>query len=98
MVRRTGKLLVETAETAFAFSERVDCLLQAIFVKVGPMGIGDINLRVTQLPEHEVAEPEFSTGSDKQIGVRDIWSIKIFCKLFLRGLNHLAPFLQLNFN
>ena len=42
---------------------------QGIGIEVGPEHIGDVDFRVGQLPQQEVADPVFAAGADQQIGI-----------------------------
>ena len=60
-----------------------DRLVEIALTEVGPKEIHEAELRVGQLPEQEVADPLFATGTDEQVGIRYIPCYKIVAHGFL---------------
>src|SRR5262245_87542 len=67
---RLAQLFAGAAETAFALLEGSDGRVQRGSVEVGPQQIGEIQLRVSQLPQQEIADALLAAGADEQIGLR----------------------------
>jgi hypothetical protein len=59
----------QAAEAAFAALVLADCFQQVLAAEVGPVALGYVYLRVSDLPEQEIAYAHFSAGADDQVRV-----------------------------
>src|SRR5262245_29870808 len=65
---RAGRqLLAGPPEAALALLVRDDRPVETGGVKIGPQGVGEVELGIGQLPQHEVADALLAAGPDEQI-------------------------------
>jgi len=62
---------------------RVDRLSELFFLEVWPVHLGDIHLRVAELPEEEVRESHLTGSTNEQIWVWDIRSVEVIGEEFV---------------
>jgi hypothetical protein len=60
------------AVPAFASLEVCQRLQQMVAVKIRPKRLGDVDFRVSQLPEQKVGEPHLAAGANHKVRVRQI--------------------------
>src|SRR5690606_12170763 len=65
-----AQLFAGAAKAALALAEGLDGDIQRGGVELGPQQVGEIKLRVGQLPEQEVADALLAAGADEEIGLR----------------------------
>ena len=68
-VRRGLVVLPHPAKPALSGGEGGDGKVEGLLVEVGPEGLSEVELRVGELPEQEVADPLFSAGAYQEIGL-----------------------------
>ena len=73
-----AKLFADHAETPFAVLVVPDRLVEMFAPERGPESRGDVHLGIGQLPEQEVADPEFPAAADQEVGVGDAPGRKSF--------------------
>ena len=64
----------------------IDCLFQLFLRKIRPGGIGEIKLRIGQLPHQEVGETLLSAGADQKIRIRNSCRIQRIRNGLLRDI------------
>src|SRR5947199_2488453 len=67
VLRRVG--LLDAAVAALALLEVEDRLEKVAAAEVRPQGAGDPDLRIGDLPEQEVRDPQLARGADEQVGI-----------------------------
>ena len=65
-----GDLFAGFSVASFSLLEAFDGFHQVFFVEVRPEGVAEVEFGVGTLPEEVVAQSDFSSGSDEQVGVR----------------------------
>src|SRR4051812_38575407 len=60
-----------TAKAALSRFEDAQCLTKLLFPELGPHRLGEVELRVRALPEHEVAQSLLTACPDEQIDIPD---------------------------
>ena len=63
-------LFVCFSESSLSVLVADDSFVEFFFCEVRPIDVGEVEFGVSYLPEQEVADSEFSAGSDEQVGVR----------------------------
>src|SRR5690349_6838586 len=60
----------QSSKAPVALAKGNDCLAQLLFIKIGPIGRGNIPLRISGLPDQEIADAHFTGCADDQIWIR----------------------------
>src|SRR5436190_8976050 len=71
------------AEPAPAPGVRADCVAQVPRPEVGPERVHEDELRVRELPEQEIRDPELPGRADEEIGIRHRRGVQLRCKRVL---------------
>src|SRR4051812_42260671 len=71
------------AESSFPTPEFRKSFFQFASIEVGPKCVRDVQFRISDLPQQEVAYPEISPGSHQEIRIGDFGVIKALSQGFL---------------
>src|SRR5208337_1126135 len=73
----------QSPEAALALLERFYGLQQLGAAKVGPEGLGDVDLGVGDLPQQEIAQPHLAAGANDQVELGQAVRIEMVCDALL---------------
>ena len=59
--------------------------------EIGPEGLGDVNFRIRELPEKEIAEPHFTARANDEIGIGQIACVEVFADCLLGNFQMVEP-------
>src|SRR5690554_1580865 len=76
----------DAAEAALALGVVVDCLEQDVAAEIRPEHGRQVELRVRELPQHEVADTLLAGCADQQIGIRHAGRVELARQLRLRDV------------
>src|SRR4051812_8851893 len=77
-------LLAGAAEAPLAAAIGFERFIERSAVEVRPKRVGEVKLRVGELPQQEIADALLAAGADKEIGLRCVAHGEIRMKLFFR--------------
>ena len=68
---------LDPSKPAFPLLIALQNLVKLILAKVRPIGRGDINFSIGNLPQQEIADAHLPTGSDQKVRIRYVSGIKV---------------------
>ena len=78
-----GYLVARFAETALATLVGKEGIVEILVTEIGPELLAEIELGIGHLPKEEIADTEFATSADEQVGIGVVLGNKIVAKSVL---------------
>lgn len=72
-----GLRFVQTAISPLALLVLGNAFEQMDTSELWPQGIGNVNLRISELPQQKIAQPHLAAGANHQIRIREMASVEV---------------------